>query len=702
MTSLRTLAFTFMMVAIAQASMAQRSSSAPEAFLRDLDSVAAMPRAGAALFAQDPRKQTWENYCGESQSLAQRGEFRLAVRAAAKALHVGDPTGSAFGPAYIFASRDIANAYSLAGDHFTAAEWASKMLAAIAKGSSEEWLTRQFPVLRATGLHIRALALSHQDKHGEAVAEIKQAQALMPYFGQGLFKAELRLALSAIELRAGKLTSASEALAPVLSETEPTLRLAAARLAGDIALAGKEPKRATDAYSKALASLADGSESLQTVMLRAGLARAQRQSGDVDAAALTLQQALRGMETLRSGFSSFEMRTALDGSHQRVFDEAVDLFFSRGDLVAALGASEASRARAMLDLKSGAGSARGVVETVSVRPLSLPEIQAQLTGDQVLVVYHQLPLRLISWRITRTSAAAQIHDLTAERARSEVAKFRSAIEEVGPGVAVIARTLNDVLIAPLQLPTGVELIIAPHKTLHLLPFQALRDEKKWLVERHPITTVLSASLLRANLPSAAAAVLAAVGNPDLGGGEWALPGAEQEVKDVQALYPQNSVFVRKEATKGRLTLAAPGADVVHVAAHAVVDDIDPMYSSIKLASAGLAGADLEAQELARLALGRVQLITLSACNSGVGRVSGGDEFMGFKRAILAAGAQSALLSLWAVEDDSTRILMGEFYKAWKTESKARAVQTAQLKLLADPKYSNPFFWAAFTLVGSPV
>lgn len=681
-------------------SMAQRSSPTPEAFLKDLDSVAAMPRAGAALYAEDPTKKTWQNYCGDSQRLADRGDFRLAVRAAAKALYVGDPNGTGVGGAYIFATRDIANAYSLAGDHATAAEWAARMLSAIDKGASEEWLLRQLSVLRATGLHVRALALSSDGKHAEAVAEIKKAQDLLPFFGQGFFKSELRLALAAIELRAGRLAAAADAVAPVLSESDPVLRLGAARLAGDIALAGNEAKKAIEIYGKALPASTDGKVSFQGVMLRAGLARAQRQAGNPDAAANDLRQALQGLESLRSGFSSFEMRTALYGSHQQVFDEAVDQFFERGDAAAALAASEASRARAMLDLLRRVPSAGPTVDAASVRPSSLPEIQAQLSRDQVLIVYHELPHRLLSWRITRDNIKAHAHAIPAERLRAEVARFRAAIEGVGPDAHASAKVLHNALIEPLQIPEGPDLIVVPHKSLHLLPFQALLDGKQWLIERNSVSTVLSASLLKASAPAAAPEVFAALGNPDLGNVEWDLPGAEREVNDVRALYARATVFTRKEATKARLAMIAPGAEVVHVAAHAVVDDIDPMYSTIKLASSGQAGQHMEARELAGLGLGSARLITLSACNSGVGKVAHGDEFMGFKRAVLAAGAQSALLSLWAVEDESTRILMTEFHRAWKTQSKSRAMQAAQLKVLADPRYRDPYFWAAFTLIGS--
>ena len=152
---------------------------------------------------------------------------------------------------------------------------------------------------------------------------------------------------------------------------------------------------------------------------------------------------------------------------------------------------------------------------------------------------------------------------------------------------------------------------------------------------------------------------------------------------------------------------APGADVVHVAAHAVIDEVDPMYSLIKLATGGQVGtlaamgSDMEARELAALDLSRARVVSLSACNSGLGTVAQGDEFMGFKRALFAAGARSALVSLWPVDDIATELLMTQLHRGWKTSTLVNAMRAAQIKVLEQTKYAHPYYWAPFTLVGDP-
>lgn len=94
------------------------------------------------------------------------------------------------------------------------------------------------------------------------------------------------------------------------------------------------------------------------------------------------------------------------------------------------------------------------------------------------------------------------------------------------------------------------------------------------------------------------------------------------------------------------------------------------------------------------------MVTLSACESGLGRIARGDEVQGFTRAFLGAGAASLLVSLWPVEDDSTQLLMTTLYgDLARGMPAAQAMQRAQLAVLARPGYGEPYFWAAFNLVG---
>lgn len=92
-------------------------------------------------------------------------------------------------------------------------------------------------------------------------------------------------------------------------------------------------------------------------------------------------------------------------------------------------------------------------------------------------------------------------------------------------------------------------------------------------------------------------------------------------------------------------------------------------------------------------------MTLSACDTGIGRVSRGDEIWGFTRAFLSAGSPALVVSLWPVEDEATARTMEQFYGGLRSGPARSALRAAQLTLLRDSRTAHPFFWAPFVLVG---
>jgi CHAT domain-containing protein len=162
--------------------------------------------------------------------------------------------------------------------------------------------------------------------------------------------------------------------------------------------------------------------------------------------------------------------------------------------------------------------------------------------------------------------------------------------------------------------------------------------------------------------------------------------------------------------------AAAGKAVLHFATHAIVRDDDPFLSFLALTrSEGQDDGLLTAQEIYRLRLD-ADLVVLSACRSAGGRVTG-DGIATFARAFIYAGAPSIIASLWDVADEPTNQLVPTFYQSWlKGASKARALRTAQLRLLRDLRSGavriqtaagpvslpeQPVFWAGFALIGEP-
>jgi len=144
--------------------------------------------------------------------------------------------------------------------------------------------------------------------------------------------------------------------------------------------------------------------------------------------------------------------------------------------------------------------------------------------------------------------------------------------------------------------------------------------------------------------------------------------------------------------------------IVHVATHGLLDAERPQFTGVVLSLVGNKTNDgfLRTDEIFNLKLG-TPLVMLSACETGLGKEKRGEGVMGLTRAFMYAGAPTVGVSLWSVADKSTAELMTDFYKrllnARAAESPATAMRNAQIAMIAGKKYSAPFYWAPFILVG---
>ena len=144
--------------------------------------------------------------------------------------------------------------------------------------------------------------------------------------------------------------------------------------------------------------------------------------------------------------------------------------------------------------------------------------------------------------------------------------------------------------------------------------------------------------------------------------------------------------------------------IVHVATHGLLDAERPQFTGVVLSLVGNKTNDgfLRTDEIFNLKLGS-PLVMLSACETGLGKEKRGEGVMGLTRAFMYAGAPTVGVSLWSVADKSTADLMTDFYRrllnARAAEPPATAMRNAQLAMITGKKYSAPFYWAPFILVG---
>jgi CHAT domain-containing protein len=182
-----------------------------------------------------------------------------------------------------------------------------------------------------------------------------------------------------------------------------------------------------------------------------------------------------------------------------------------------------------------------------------------------------------------------------------------------------------------------------------------------------------------------------------------LPYAVQEVTAASEMLGGNSVVLTGDQASEAAVKAEPLQDfkIIHIAAHGIGAVMEPDRAAFVLAP----GNDREdgywqAREIRRSRL-TADLVTLSACESGVGRLQGEEGVMNIARTFLVAGAKSVLASLWDNDDRFTATVMTHFYKHIADgESAAEALGAAQSELVAEfGKDAQPYYWAGFMVIG---
>lgn len=280
--------------------------------------------------------------------------------------------------------------------------------------------------------------------------------------------------------------------------------------------------------------------------------------------------------------------------------------------------------------------------------------------------------------------------------------------------------LHNLLIKPIAdlLPTNPNqhVIFIPQDSLFLVPFPALQDTNgKYLIEKHTILTAPAIQVLdlthrqreRGRVGEGERGGILIVGNPTMPSVPFApgekpqqldsLPGAETEAKAIASLFNTKAI-IGNQATKTAIVQKMTKARIVHLATHGLLDDYKQLGvpGAIALAPSGNDNGLLTAYEILDLKL-NAELVVLSACDTGRGRITG-DGVIGLSRSLITAGVPSVMVSLWKVPDEPTASLMSEFYKNIQHNSdKATALRQAMLTTMK--QNPQPLDWAAFTLIG---
>lgn len=656
---------------------------------RDAETLKSLTDEGRLLLSRDRVALPEYDYCSMAVSAAERGDFRDSVEAAARALVVAQRTDNA--DLVALSKRDLAIAYSYAGDLADAERYAREALASNPKSPEQ--------VFAPSNKVLGDVALRRHDPQAALAAYDAALQTASPRY-----RPLVLLSITNAQIAAGDTAAAQKTLDSAGPPPTGDLAPAYGRIVGKLQLAQGKPAQALQTYQSLLAKRANSDASYDNLWAHEGIGRAYLALGDRPHAREAYLQAVDDSEKIRARFRSDEFKTGLFGDTQSVFEEAIGLAVDAGDYEDAWNLSERSRARALLDVVRNRVDAGVDDQQLTGKLPTLQAVQNALQPNEAIVEFHSLDDRLIAWVIRRDGFSGHTLPIASADIGSAVNDVRNAIVNRRQSAITYGDKLYTLLITPLALRDQERLIIVPHGALHYLPFQALHSPGGFLIQQHPIALAPSAAIAvqLAARPQTVASNLVAFGNPQITPA-YALPGAEAEVEGIAPLFATKEVFLQSAATRLSFRDNAPAGRVLHVATHAQADTIDPLHSRILLAPSTQPadGPDsLLARDVYNLKLNNVALVTLSACETGLGRIARGDEILGFTRAFFYAGATSLIVSMWPVADESTALTMRTFYAQLAAGQQAiDAMRTAQLAVMKEPRFAHPFFWAPFDLMG---
>jgi CHAT domain-containing protein len=615
-----------------------------------------------------------------------RGMFAEALEQARRAerllLRAGERENAA--AVQMLASED---AYHL-GDADGGARWMLRALSVLRHGGSPQWLHNLLAVV-AEGAGRAGLPYAAARLLDEDVAALTDA-------GPHL-RVEARLRRAAARARLGRTSNAREDIAAGTSLldslpeprnrewSQQDLRLATVML-------DPRPEPATLARIDSVVGFFDHPDGVTRLVEALGIrADIRRAVGDVVGAEADLDSLSRMLQRRSGLVRSPSLRASMLETGRGVADRLAMLHVRAGRPRAALEAVERGRspllARPSAWGQESAASAESVTASLA------------LVGDT-----------LLAWAFVGDSLQFRMDMLPQDELRRRIEEVTAGLEGgVEKSYASEALAALQAVLLPLfgPLPAGADLVLVTDGELARIPFAALRGPGgRYLLEDRVVR--VAATLAEAALPPAprlsdASQAVFVAAEFDRRRYPWLdpLPEALAEVREAAAAYPHHLLVTGMDATPSRVRAAFRGAAVVHVAGHAVFDDVRPWRSFLVLAPES--GRDvMYADELETMDLGSVRLLILSACETQRGSAGRATGMAGLTAAAMGAGADGVIGSLWRVEDRQTRALMTVLHNAYRlTGDGAAALREAQLSLLgsSDATLRSPAAWAGFRYAG---
>lgn len=429
-------------------------------------------------------------------------------------------------------------------------------------------------------------------------------------------------------------------------------------------------------------------------------ARCRAVLGDTEAAKADLLAAADLFEARRGAFASATDRVRAIEQEREVFRNLVALELDRRrDEVAAFHTAE--RARAGVFAEAWQGDGVGLAG------------RAQLAPGVAVLYFETFPDRVVTWVLTRQRQVLQVQPIGEADVARMARRIRRAIDDGADLTALrpASAVLFDRLVAPALTVVdrdGVasRIVVVPDGPLYGVPFAALPDaaghallESRVVLMAPSLRTFFAASS-RLSTFTASDVVAVGDGHDPAGTGLPPLAHADDEARQVGALYGRRTVLAGADATRQRLLAA--NAAVIHFAGHSVLNERYPMFSRMLLAPGreGDASGFVFSSEVAALRFPRTGVAVLATCDGAAGRTVEGEGAISMARAFFAAGVPAVIASLWAVDDDLQPLMVALHRQLRDGGDPATALAHAQRALILERGARTPVrVWGGFIMLG---
>jgi CHAT domain-containing protein len=337
-------------------------------------------------------------------------------------------------------------------------------------------------------------------------------------------------------------------------------------------------------------------------------------------------------------------------------------------------------------------------------PEAWADLQRDLGPDTAVIEYFVLDDEVLAFVPTNAGVEVIRHLAARQQVETALTQFQFQLQSLRSGSRQVRAhadqlttrvrhhltTLHQLLLTKIEERIAERrLVVVPHDILHHVPFHALFDGMTHTIERREVSYAPSASVLRQCLrvPRRPFDRALLIGVPD-----EQIPHVNDEVRTLSRLFRNATSITGPAATREAMRTRLACSDVLHLACHAKFRPDNPLFSALRLADGWLTVREAYELDL------EGRLVTLSACETGMSGFGPGDEFIGLVRGFLSAGAPSLVVSLWTVDDESTRELMENMYRRLLAgDGPAAALRAAQRHALKQNQH--PYFWAPFAVFG---